>query len=163
VVTGLAWTRVGGEILFIESSLTQGNGKLQLTGQLGDVMKESALTALTFLKAHCDYLVVKYSMHTIGQKYTLNILNETDNNVVYHCLDTEFAMDNCPSIMIYRKMKVNYEIHYYILFTCTKRQFRGQGYASKLLDGFIDRVKNENANKRQTVKITITAKTILNV
>lgn len=56
VVTGLAWTSVGGEILFIESSLTQGNGKLQLTGQLGDVMKESALTALTFLKAHCDYL-----------------------------------------------------------------------------------------------------------
>ena len=56
VVTGLAWTSVGGEILFIESSLTQGNGKLQLTGQLGDVMKESALTALTFLKSHCDYL-----------------------------------------------------------------------------------------------------------
>ena len=56
VVTGLAWTSVGGEILFIESSLTQGNGKLQLTGQLGDVMKESALTALTFLKSHCEYL-----------------------------------------------------------------------------------------------------------
>ena len=56
VVTGLAWTSVGGEILFIESSLTQGTGKLQLTGQLGDVMKESAITALTFLKSHCEYL-----------------------------------------------------------------------------------------------------------
>lgn len=56
VVTGLAWTSVGGEILFIESSLTRGSGKLTLTGHLGDVMKESAVTALTFLKAHCDYL-----------------------------------------------------------------------------------------------------------
>ncbi len=118
---------------------------------------ENIIDAIDCYKAHCDYIVVKYSMHTIAQKYTLNILNETDNNVVYHCLDTEFAMDNCPSIMIYRKMKVNYEIHYYILFTCTKRQFRGQGYASKLLDGFIDRVKNENANKRTSVKILLSS------
>jgi ATP-dependent Lon protease len=56
VVTGLAWTSVGGEILFIESSLTKGSGKLTLTGHLGDVMKESAITALTFLKSHANYL-----------------------------------------------------------------------------------------------------------
>ena len=56
VVTGLAWTSVGGEILFIESSLTPGNGKLTLTGKLGDVMKESAITALTYLKAHAHEL-----------------------------------------------------------------------------------------------------------
>ncbi|MCB9251821.1 MAG: endopeptidase La [Flavobacteriales bacterium] len=56
VVTGLAWTSVGGEILFVESKTTKGNGKLTLTGQLGDVMKESAITAMTFLKAHADYL-----------------------------------------------------------------------------------------------------------
>lgn len=56
VVTGLAWTSVGGEILFIESTLTKGSGKLTLTGYLGDVMKESAVTALTFLKSHCSYL-----------------------------------------------------------------------------------------------------------
>ena len=56
VVTGLAWTSVGGEILFIESSLTKGNGKLTLTGSLGEVMKESAITALTFLKAHAQNL-----------------------------------------------------------------------------------------------------------
>jgi ATP-dependent Lon protease len=52
VVTGLAWTSVGGEILFVESRLTRGNSKLTLTGQLGDVMKESAVTALTYLKSH---------------------------------------------------------------------------------------------------------------
>ncbi len=52
VVTGLAWTRTGGDILFIESSLTKGKGKLTLTGNLGDVMKESAIIALEYLKSH---------------------------------------------------------------------------------------------------------------
>jgi ATP-dependent Lon protease len=56
VVTGLAWTSVGGEILFIESSITKGKGKLTLTGNLGDVMKESAVIALEFLKAHSKLL-----------------------------------------------------------------------------------------------------------
>jgi ATP-dependent Lon protease len=56
VVTGLAWTSVGGDILFIESSLTKGKGKLTLTGNLGDVMKESAVIALEFLKAHSELL-----------------------------------------------------------------------------------------------------------
>jgi ATP-dependent Lon protease len=56
VVTGLAWTSVGGDILFIESSISKGNGKLTLTGNLGDVMKESAVIALAFLKSHSDWL-----------------------------------------------------------------------------------------------------------
>ncbi len=56
VVTGLAWTAVGGDILFIESSISQGTGKLTLTGNLGDVMKESAVIALAFLKSHSDWL-----------------------------------------------------------------------------------------------------------
>lgn len=54
VVTGLAWTQVGGEILFIESSLAKGSGKLTLTGNLGDVMKESASIALNYIHAHAD-------------------------------------------------------------------------------------------------------------
>lgn len=52
VAVGLAWTSVGGDILFIEASLSKGKGKLQLTGNLGDVMKESATTALSWIKAH---------------------------------------------------------------------------------------------------------------
>jgi ATP-dependent Lon protease len=56
VAIGLAWTSVGGEILFIESSLSTGNGKVTLTGNLGDVMKESATTALSFVKAHAEML-----------------------------------------------------------------------------------------------------------
>jgi ATP-dependent Lon protease len=58
VVTGLAWTPVGGDILFIETSLSKGKGKLTLTGNLGEVMKESAVIALAYLKAHCDVLQV---------------------------------------------------------------------------------------------------------
>lgn len=55
VVTGLAWTAVGGEILFVESSLSRGKeGKLTLTGNLGDVMKESAILALEYVHAHAS-------------------------------------------------------------------------------------------------------------
>jgi ATP-dependent Lon protease len=54
VAVGLAWTSVGGDILFIEASLSKGKGKLTLTGNLGDVMKESATTALSYLKAHSE-------------------------------------------------------------------------------------------------------------
>jgi len=54
VVTGLAWTQVGGDILFIESSLSPGKGKLTLTGNLGDVMKESAAIAMAYLRSHSN-------------------------------------------------------------------------------------------------------------
>jgi ATP-dependent Lon protease len=56
VVTGLAWTAAGGEILFVETSLSKGTGKLTLTGNLGEVMKESAIIALEYLKANADLL-----------------------------------------------------------------------------------------------------------
>lgn len=56
VVTGLAWTAVGGEILFIETSLSRGKGHLTLTGNLGDVMKESATIAYEYVKAHAYML-----------------------------------------------------------------------------------------------------------
>jgi ATP-dependent Lon protease len=58
VVTGLAWTSIGGDVLFIESSITKGKGKLTLTGNLGDVMKESAIIALEYLKAHSSMINV---------------------------------------------------------------------------------------------------------
>lgn len=56
VVTGLAWTPTGGDILFVETSLSPGKGKLTLTGNLGDVMKESALLAVEYLKANSGLL-----------------------------------------------------------------------------------------------------------
>jgi ATP-dependent Lon protease len=56
VVTGLAWTAAGGEILFVETSLSKGTGKLTLTGNLGEVMKESAIIALEYLKSNAELL-----------------------------------------------------------------------------------------------------------
>ena len=58
VAVGLAWTYVGGDILFIEATLSDGKGELQLTGNLGQVMKESASTALTYLKSNAKKLGV---------------------------------------------------------------------------------------------------------
>lgn len=58
IATGLAWTAVGGETLFIEVNLMNGEGKIQLTGQLGDVMKESAQAGLSFIRAHLDKLEI---------------------------------------------------------------------------------------------------------
>ena len=70
VVTGLAWTSVGGEILFIESSLSRGKGKLTLSGQLGDVMKESAVAALSYLKSNAHKLDLDYR---VFDNYDLHI------------------------------------------------------------------------------------------
>jgi len=63
VATGLAWTPVGGDILFIEASKVPGSGKLILTGQLGDVMKESAQAALTLAKGSCGESLEKTDVH----------------------------------------------------------------------------------------------------
>ncbi|HKL17573.1 MAG TPA: endopeptidase La, partial [Halalkalibaculum sp.] len=56
VATGLAWTQYGGDILFIEASVSKGSGKIHITGQLGDVMKESAMLAMSYLRAQADEL-----------------------------------------------------------------------------------------------------------
>jgi len=70
VAVGLAWTYVGGDILFIETSISDGKGDLKLTGNLGNVMKESATTALTYLQSNAK----KYSLNTdVFNKKTLHI------------------------------------------------------------------------------------------
>ena len=70
VVTGLAWTQVGGDILFVESSVSRGKGQLTLSGQLGDVMKESAVAALSYLKSNAQTLGID---HRVFQQYDLHV------------------------------------------------------------------------------------------
>ncbi|WP_026915061.1 endopeptidase La [Christiangramia portivictoriae] len=70
VVTGLAWTQVGGDILFIESILSKGKGNLSITGNLGKVMKESATIAMEYIKANADDLGLDAS---IFEKYNVHI------------------------------------------------------------------------------------------
>src|SRR5690606_3127093 len=70
VVTGLAWTQVGGDILFIESILSQGKGNLNITGNLGKVMKESATIAMEYIKSNAE----KWSLDpAVFNKYNVHI------------------------------------------------------------------------------------------
>lgn len=104
--------------------------------------------------------ITKYSNDSISHKYIYNILSNTNNNIVFYCMDNEFAIDNCPSIAIYSKCKSchNNEIRYYILLLVTIRKFRGQGYAKKLLDDFIIKIKEENKDKNElTIKIILSS------
>ncbi len=65
VATGLAWTPVGGDVLFIEATAMPGSGKLTITGQLGDVMKESAQAALSYVRGHADLPEDWFSSHDL--------------------------------------------------------------------------------------------------
>ena len=70
IVTGLAWTSVGGDILFIESILSKGKGNLTITGNLGTVMKESATIAMEFIKGNASHLNID---PTVFQNYNVHI------------------------------------------------------------------------------------------
>ena len=77
VVTGLAWTPVGGEILFIEATEMPGNDQIILTGQLGDVMKESARISLSLLKSRLPVNAIQFKekdIHIHGQRQILKWL-----------------------------------------------------------------------------------------
>lgn len=69
VVTGLAWTSVGGDILFIETSISRGKGRLSVTGNLGDVMKESASIAMAYVKSHSDELGIDHRLFDCTDVY----------------------------------------------------------------------------------------------
>lgn len=70
IATGMAWTPVGGDTLAIEVAVVEGNGKLHLTGQLGDVMKESAETAVSFIRSRTEEYGIDKEFHT---KYDIHI------------------------------------------------------------------------------------------
>ena len=119
---------------------------------------ENIITSIDYFTAQYNYLLIKYSLHTIHYKYTDVVLNDPNNIIAFYCIDNEFLITNCPSILVYCKCKYENEIQYYILLTCTKRIFRNQGYASKLLNGFIERIKQENQNnKNKLIKIILSS------
>lgn len=107
-----------------------------------------------------EYLIHSYSCRDIYYKYTNHLLQDEKVKIAFYCMDLEFSICNCPAIILYRKCfdrKTN-EIKYYILLICTKRKFRNQGYASKLLDYFIERVKRENTNNNdKKIKIILSS------
>lgn len=97
-----------------------------------------------------EAIIQRYLQRDIQSKYISNLFTDPKNKWVFYCMDFEFSIDNCPSVLVYHKYidKKKKELKYYILLICTKHQFKKQGYASKLLDGFIERVKQENINSQ---------------
>jgi ribosomal protein S18 acetylase RimI-like enzyme len=121
---------------------------------------ETVLESIETFGEECFNAIAKYSHHNIHPKYIFNVLGNTKNIIAFYCIDNDnnaFSLKNCPSMLVYRKCNHidtgtdadtnNIEIKYYVLIACTKRKFRNQGYASKLLDGFIERIKKENEDK----------------
>jgi ribosomal protein S18 acetylase RimI-like enzyme len=72
-------------------------------------------------------------------------------------MDSIFDIENCPSMLIYRRFRFENETRYYILFTCTKRAFRGQGYGSILLDNLQKRIREENSATDHVNKIILSS------
>jgi len=127
-----------------ESSLHNGSDIKELYKKIDD------------FKALCNYDVIYKSAYDIKADYTQCLLNDKNNIIAFYCLDKQFSFKNSPSSLIYRKYKRGKKIEYCILFACTDTEFRGKGYASKMMDGFIDRIRQENRkNKDCEIKITL--------
>jgi GNAT superfamily N-acetyltransferase len=95
-----------------------------------------------------EKIIQRYLQRDIRSEYISNLFTDPKNKWVFYCMDFEYSIDNCPSVLVYHKYidKKQNELKYYILLICTKHQFKKQGYASKLLDGFLERVKQENTH-----------------
>jgi ribosomal protein S18 acetylase RimI-like enzyme len=113
----------------------------------GDV--EDMLGEIDRLQMSTQYLLQLYSLHDLNNGYVKYLLEDERTKIAFYCMDFEFSVFNCPTMMVYRRSvdKVKNEVRYYILLICTKYKYRNQGYASKLLDGMIERVKKENRGK----------------
>ena len=124
---------------------------------------ENIIEKLDDFKSITKYLFMKYTGIHIGSSYTKCLVENPKNKYVFHCLDNEFEIGNCPTIMAYRRFSkpITNEIIYYILLICTKHNFKGMGYASKLLDGFIERVKQDTMKHRDTKKVTIALSSVV--
>lgn len=113
-----------------------------------DKDEDEVIEQIESFKRLTNYLIHSYASRDIHYKYTNHLLKDEKVKIAFHCMDMEFSIFNCPAMLLYRKYfdRQANEIKYYLLLICTKRKFRNQGYASKLLDHFIERVREENAN-----------------
>jgi hypothetical protein len=106
-----------------------------------------------------DMIFTYFAYHKIDIKYIQNLLEYKTNQTAFYCMDTDFNMRSCPSCMIYSKQNKKYSdtIFYYIMMICTQRRFKKLGYASMLLDGFIERVRDETKTSTKSVKIVLSS------
>lgn len=119
---------------------------------------EDILESMETFELQCRYFLTKYSFRTIHHKYTDWILKDPNVIIAFYCMDNIFDIENCPSMLVYRRYRTSEDIRYYILFTCTKRTFRGQGYGSILLDNLKKRIQEENcADSSRPIKIILSS------
>jgi ribosomal protein S18 acetylase RimI-like enzyme len=120
---------------------------------------EDIIEKIDIFKQMVSYRIHLYAFKEIHYKYTNFLLADEQVKIAFYCLDLEFCLFNCPTMLMYRKYKdkKNDELKYYILLICTKRNYRNQGYASKLLDEFVERVKKENKDKNKKIKIILSS------
>jgi len=133
---------------------------------IAEIIKDSSLTnkikikelytKIEDFKAVNKFAVINMSAYDIKTDYTTCLLEDKNNTIAFYCLDKEFSVKNSPSSLIFRKYKYRNKIQYCILFACTETEYRGKGYASKMMDGFIDRIRQENSkNKGLDIKIVL--------
>ena len=106
-----------------------------------------------------DMIFTYFAYPKIDIKYILNLLEYETNQTAFYCMDTEFNVRSCPSCMIYSKQnkKNSDTIYYYIMMICTQRRFKKLGYASMLLDGFVEQVRDETKNATKSVKVVLSS------
>lgn len=97
--------------------------------------------------ADVEMIFTYFAYPKISLDYIDALLQCKTNHVAFYCIDDAFDIRNCPSCMIYSKYKDNY----YILMICTYKRFKSMGYATMLLDGFIESVKHSNADKKTKI------------
>jgi GNAT superfamily N-acetyltransferase len=110
------------------------------TSPLEDLIEE-----IEDFKAQMRYLCKKYALAFLGFQYINAVVDDEKNTVCFRCLNEVFDISNCPSIMVYRKVPKSDAVYYYILLICTSHKYKGQGFASQLLNDFVGRVRSEDS------------------
>jgi GNAT superfamily N-acetyltransferase len=124
------------------------NGELHTIAEEVDQFKEDIEMIFTY-----------FTYPIISLDYIQNLLKFESNKIAFYCMEDKFVIRSCPSCMIYSKQnkKNSNTILYYIMVISTDKEFRGQGYATKLLNGFVERVKEETKMSTKKVKIVLSS------
>jgi hypothetical protein len=101
-----------------------------------------------------EMIFTYFAFGSISIDYIQSLLQYKSNQVAFYCMDQEFNIRNCPSCMIYSRCFDNNVITYYIMIICTQRRFKNMGYATMLLDGFVQRVREET---KMSTKIVLSS------
>ena len=115
---------------------------------------EDIIPMISLFREDIYKLFYKYSHHVICPNYIQFLLQDDSNKIAFRCIDTDFILENCPSILIYHKDVSTKEITYYILMICTKHKFKKHGYASALLDDFIIYLNNKHKQTAYTIVLS---------